>query len=121
MANLHVHTDLFRDLESLRVKLEEDSIALDGCLIFPATGIAVRLQGYRQTVRVSPARVAWALAHPLEFLGVRDFAVHTCATAWATHPTRRCCIHPDHIIKGRRDNMHALRQGGIEWASAASL
>lgn len=107
MAQPH-DTDLIRDLRKLREELAERCVPnQDGCLIYPAGALMVRLQGYRELCGMSPARVAWALANPHSHLGVNDYAVHICEFQWAKSDTQ-CCCNPDHLRKGTRADVEIM-------------
>lgn len=110
MSHLNLDTDLLRELQTLRELLAARCVPDEnGCLLYPRTRIMVRLAGYHERMQMSPARVAWALAHPESHLGPHDFAVHICKFAWSTD-TRRVCCHPDHLRKGAHDDIRCMTE-----------
>lgn len=107
MPRFNHDTDHLRDLKLLREELSRATPNAEGCLIYPSDLITVRLQGHRQRMGISPARVAWALAHPDDHLGVNDFAVHICMFRWS--PLSNCvCVHPEHLRKGTRADIQLM-------------
>lgn len=110
MAKLNIDTNLIRDCKQLQRQIQDRCEPTEaGCLLYPDFTISVRVQGYRDLVGISVARVAWALAHPEDHLGVHDFAVHICLFGTqATIDEPRACCNVEHIRKGTFADVHAM-------------
>lgn len=112
MPKLYIDTDHLRDTRQLQRQLEERCVPTpDGCLLYPETSIMVRTRdGFHAT---SPARVAWALAHPEDHLGPRDLAVHRCIFGTNHkdgHGDPRVCCNPAHIKKGDHTDVVVMKK-----------
>lgn len=108
----HLDTDIIRKTPDLRSRFYDQLTRTDdGCLLYPHTTITVSVRGFRYAKATSPARVAWALAHPLDHLGPRDLAVHICkfGTNHANGDMRVCC-EPSHLKKGHLDDVVHMKQ-----------
>lgn len=108
MRHLNFDTNNLRDRKELAASLAELCVVHpNGCLMFPSTSMSARLSGYHDRRAISPARVAWALAHPEDHLGVNDYAIHLCYMHWDL-VNRTVCCHPEHLKKGNHADMHIM-------------
>lgn len=114
-----IDTDHIRDWRELRDLLEQRCVRAEhGCLLYPDKSILVRVRGGH--AKVSPSRVAWALANQSDHLSETDLAVHICPH----HPDDlHVCCEPAHIRKGTTEDvtiMAAARKRGLILGMAVS-
>jgi len=111
---LLIDTDLYKITRELRETFLDALVPHgDDCLLYPSEAIYVPCRGYKHPIGVSPARLAWRLAHPEDHLGVRDLAVHVCAFGTNHRDGRgdpRVCCNAAHLRKGTIDDVSAMKR-----------
>jgi len=110
MKPIAIDSDHYRDRKQLQALLDERCERQpDGCLLYHDPIILVRCQGYTEPVAVSPARVAWALAHPKEHLTVHERLVHTCNFGTNKYKDQRVCCNIDHLKRGGLEEVIVMK------------